>query len=47
MKVRLHNNDSTDYCDYEGENVEDIREKAKNRIKLPTWDKGWSEVLEK
>lgn len=47
MKVRIHNNDSTDYVDYEGENIEEIREKAKNRIQMSTWDKGWSEVTER
>jgi len=47
MKIKLHNNDSTDEVVYEGETVEDIRAQCKERIKLPTWDKGWSEVIEK
>ena len=47
MRIRLHNNDSTDSVDYEGETVEDIREQAKNRLKLPTWNAGWSEVIRK
>ena len=46
MKIRLHNDDSTDHADYEG-TLEEIREQAKERIKLPTWSNGWSEVLEK
>ena len=45
MKLRLHNNDDTDFCDYEADTIEEIREQAKNRIALPTWSNGWSEVL--
>ena len=45
MKIRVWNNDSTDYCDYEG-TLEEIREQAKERITLPTWKDGWSEVVE-
>ena len=45
MKIRVWNDDSTDYCDYEG-TLEEIKEQAKERIKLPTWSNGWSEVLE-
>ena len=45
MKIRLWNNDSTDYCDYEAETIEDIRAKAKGRMSVPTWDSGWSEKL--
>lgn len=45
MKIRIHNNDSTDHCDYEGENIEEIKEKCADRIKLPTWSNGWSEVI--
>ena len=45
MKIKLHNNDNTDEIVYEG-TLEEIREVAKERIKLPTWDKGWSEVIE-
>ncbi len=46
MKIRLWNNDSTDYCDYEG-TLEEIKEQAKARMTLPTWKDGWSETLEK
>jgi hypothetical protein len=46
MKVRLHNNDSTEHIDYVGDSIEEIREQAAERITSPTWDKGWSEVLE-
>ena len=45
MKIRIWNNDSTDSVVYEAETVEEIREKASERIKLPTWDKWWSEVI--
>jgi len=45
IKIRLHNNDDTDYCDYEGETVEHIREQAKGRLLLATWNNGWSERL--
>ena len=45
MKIRIHNNDGTDYVDYEGGTIEDIKEQCNERIKLPTWDKGWSEQL--
>ena len=44
MKIRVHNNDNTDYVDYEG-TLEEIREQAKERIKLPTWKNGWSEEI--
>lgn len=46
MIIRVHNNDDTDYCDYEAETIEEIRELAKNRIQLPTWDRGWSERID-
>lgn len=46
MIVRIHNNDSTDYVDYEADTIEEIREMCKERITLPTWDHGWSEVIE-
>lgn len=46
MIVRVHNNDDTDYCDYEAETIEEIRELAKNRIHSETWDKGWSERID-
>lgn len=47
MKIRLHNNDGSDNIVYEGDTIEEIREQAKERIKLPTWKLGWSEVLER
>ena len=47
MKVRLHNNDSTEFVDYEGETIEEIRTQSEYRISLPTWNNGWSEVLER
>ncbi len=46
MRYRVHNNDDTDYVDYEAETIEEIKELAKMRIKLPTWDKGWSERMD-
>lgn len=36
MIIRIHNNDSTDYVDYEADTVEEIRELCKERILLPT-----------
>lgn len=45
ITVRIHNNDSTDEVDISGDTIEEIREKAKDRISLPTWDSGWSEVI--
>ena len=47
MILKLHNNDSTDEAIYEADTIEEIRELAKNRIKLSTWSKGWSEVIKK
>ena len=47
MKIRIHNNEDTDYCDYEADTIEEIKEMCKDRILLTTWNKGWSEVLEK
>jgi hypothetical protein len=46
MIIRIHNNDSTDYVDYEADTIDEIKELCKERILLPTWDKGWSEVIE-
>ena len=43
--IRIHNNDDSDYVDYEGESIEEIRNKAAERITYPTWDNGWSEVI--
>lgn len=45
MKIRIHNNDSTDYVDYVGETIEEIQEKCADRIKLPGWENGWSEEI--
>ena len=45
MIVRLYNNNGSDYCDYEADTVEEIRELAKDRITLPDWKNGWSEVI--
>lgn len=45
MTFRIHNDDNTDYVDISGETVEEIREKAKERISLPGWTNGWSEEL--
>lgn len=45
IKIRIHNNDNTDFVDYEGNTVDDIQKQAKNRIKLPAWNHGWSERL--
>jgi len=46
MKIRIHNNDDTDTVDYEADTVEEIRKQAAERIKLPTWNKGWSERID-
>jgi hypothetical protein len=46
MIVRLWNNDSSDYVDLEAETIEEIRELAKERISLPDWSEGHSEVVE-
>lgn len=46
MIIRLWNNDSTDYCDYEADTVEEIKELCKERIALPDWKNGWSERIE-
>ena len=45
MKIRIHNNDDTDSVVYEAETLEEIKKIASERIKLPTWDKGWSEEI--
>jgi len=45
MIVRIHNNNSTDYVDIEWDNIDDIREQAKDRVKLPWRDSWWSENL--
>ena len=46
MIIRIHNDDSTDCVDYEADTVEEIREMAADRIKLPGWTNGWSEIIE-
>lgn len=46
MTIRVHNDDSTDYVDYEADTVEEIREMAKERITLAGWSNGWSEVID-
>jgi hypothetical protein len=46
MKVRIYNNDSSDYVDYEASTIEQILHMAQDRIKQPGWDRGHSEVLE-
>ena len=45
MTIRIWNNDSTDYCDYTGETVEDITVQCAEIIKLPDWEYGWSEEI--
>lgn len=45
ITIRIHNDDSTDYVDISGDTLAEIKEKAKPRIELPTWSKGWSEVI--
>ena len=47
MVIRIYNNDSTDYADYEAETIEEIREMCKERILLDSWKNGHSEILEK
>jgi uncharacterized protein YjlB len=44
MKIRIHNNDDTDYCDYEG-TIEEILEQSRDRIKQEDWKNGWSETI--
>ena len=46
MKIRVYNNDGSDYVDYEG-TIEEIREDCAERITLPDWRDGHSEVLER
>ena len=46
ITIRIHNNDSDDYVDISGDSLAEIRQKAKSRIELPTWDHGWSEVID-
>jgi len=45
MTIRVWNNDSSDYCDYEADTVEEIREQCAERISRPDWNDGWSEVI--
>ena len=46
MKYRVFNDEGTDFVDFEGDTIEDIRHQASNRITLPTWKNGYSEKLE-
>ena len=46
MIIRIWNNDRDDYCDYEAETIEEIRDMCKDRIQLPTWKNGYSELIE-
>jgi hypothetical protein len=45
MVIRIHNNDNSDYIDYEADTIEEIKELCKDRIKLANWAEGWSEVI--
>ena len=46
MEIKLWNNDSTDSVIYIG-TLEEIRAQASERITLPDWSEGWSEVISK
>ena len=46
MIIRIYNNDSTDYVDYEADTIEEIRDMCKDRINMPTWCNGHSEIIE-
>ena len=46
MIIRIYNNDSSDYVDYEADTIEEIREMCKERIQLSTWCNGHSEIIE-
>lgn len=46
MKVRLYNNDETDFIDYEADTIEEIQEQAKSRLTLLSWKDGRSVKLE-
>ena len=45
MIIRVHNNNDSDYIDYEAETIEEIREMAKQVISLVNWSNGWSEII--
>ena len=45
MTIRIWNNDSTDYCDYKADTIEEIKVMCSERIKLPAWNNGWSERI--
>lgn len=45
MKYRIYNDNGTDTCDFEGKTIEEIQEKAKERINLPGWKNGWSQKI--
>jgi len=44
MKIRIHNDDNTDYIDLEW-TLEEIKLQAKDRIILPWWKNWWSEEI--
>ena len=46
MIIRIYNDDASDFCDYEADTVKEIKELCKERIKLPTWKNGHSEIIE-
>ena len=46
MIIRIWNDDSTDYADYEADTVEEIKEMCKDRIECAGWTHGWSEIIE-
>ena len=45
MKIRVFDNEASDYCDYEADTVEEIKVLCKERIELPNWKNGHSEVI--
>ena len=46
MIIRIWNNDGDDYCDYEADTIEEIRDMCKDRINMSSWKNGYSEIIE-
>ena len=45
MIIRIYNNDSSDYVDYEADTIEEIRDMCKDRINMQSWCNCHSEII--
>ena len=44
MKIRLHNNNTTDFVEFKG-TEEEINRMVEEKMREPNWREGWSEGI--